>query len=268
MKRRPTVNPFPALFILGFAIISLIIILYKAPVKHRPRPEGVVAFVIDDWGYSLNNLDSLFQIDRPVTLAVLPHLLYSEKISEKVRGYNRGYDIILHLPLESKSGKASERDTIRRNMKKDRALSILKSDIDAVPGAIGVSNHQGSRATENRETMKIILEELKKRNLFFLDSRTTPVSVCGSISAKIGLRYAERDVFLDLAQKKDEKQYRAYVRKQIRELINVAKAKGSAIGIGHDKKITLEVIKESIPDIEKENIKIVPLRKLVGRYEK
>jgi len=266
VKRRPTVNPFPVLFILGFAIIFLIIILYKAPTK--PRPEGVVAFVIDDWGYSMNNIDLLFQIDRPVTLAVLPHLLYSEKISEKARERGSGYDIILHLPLESKSGKAPERDTIRRNMKKDRVLSILKSDVDAVPGAIGVSNHQGSKATENKETMKIILEELKKRNLFFLDSRTTPVSACGNIAAKIGLRYAERDVFLDLAQKKDEKQYRAYIRKQIKELVNIAKAKGSAIAIGHDKKLTLEVIKESIPDIEKENIKIVPLKKLIGRHEK
>jgi uncharacterized protein len=268
VKRRPTVNLFPILFILGFAIISLIIILYKAPTKSRPRPEGVVAFVIDDWGYSLNNIELLFQIDRPVTLAVLPHLRYSEKISEKVREYGKGYDVILHLPLESKSGKASERDTIRRNMKKDKALSILKSDIDAVSGAIGVSNHQGSKATENKETMKIILDELKRRNLFFLDSRTTPVSVCSDIAAKIGLRYAERDVFLDLSQKKDEKQYKAYVRKQIRELINIAKTKGSAIAIGHDKKLTLEVIKESIPDIEKESIKIVPLKKLVGRYEK
>ncbi len=105
-------------------------------------------------------------------------------------------------------------------------------------------------------------------DLFFLDSRTTPVSVCGKISGKIGLGYAERSVFLDLAQKKEEKQYKAYVKKQIRELINIAKAKGSAIAIGHDKRFTLEVIKDSIPDIEKENIKIVPLKTLVGKYEK
>jgi hypothetical protein len=153
-------------------------------------------------------------------------------------------------------------------MEKSRILSILRADIESMSGAIGVSNHQGSRATENKEVMKTILEELKKRNLFFLDSRTTPVSVCGSISRKIGLRYAERSVFLDLAQKKEGKQYKAYIKKQIRELINIAKVRGSAIAIGHDKKITIEAIRESIPDIEKENIKIVPLKKLIGKYEK
>ena len=264
MKRHPPPNIFPILIVLAFAIIFLIIILYRTPVE----TEAQVAFVLDDWGYSLNNVDALFRIDRPVTLAVLPHLRYSKEISDRVIKYGRNYDIILHLPLESKSGKTPERDTIRRNMEKSRVLSILKADIESVPGVIGVSNHQGSRATENKEIMKIILEELKKRNLFFLDSRTTPISICGNVSRKIGLRYAERSVFLDLGQKKEEKQYRAYIKKQIRELIKIAKTKGSAIAIGHDKKLTLEVIKDSISDIEKENIKIVPLKKLIGKYEK
>ena len=92
--------------------------------------------------------------------------------------------------------------------------------------------------------------------------------MCGNIAGKIGLRHAERSVFLDLGQKKDEKQTRAYIKKQIKEQINIAKIRGSAIAIGHDKKLTIEVIKESIPDIEKGNIKIVPLKNLVGKYEK
>ena len=266
MKHSPTKYIFPILLILAVVIIVFIIILNKVPAK--PRHEVQVAFVLDDWGYSLDNIDALFQIDRPVTLAVLPHLRYSKEISDRVQKYGRGYDLILHLPLESKSGKASERDTIRRDMQKERVLSILKDDIESVPGIIGVSNHQGSRATENRETMEIILEELKKMDLFFLDSRTTPVSVCGNISRKIGLKYAERSVFLDLAQKKEEKQNRAYIKKQIKELINIAKIRGSAIAIGHDRKLTIEVIKDSVPEIEKENIKIVPLEKLVERHEK
>jgi len=133
VKRRLSQNIVPVLLVLAVAIIFLIIILYKAPIK----AEAQVAFVLDDWGYSLNNVDALFQIDRPVTLAVLPHLRYSKEISDRVIKYGRGYDIILHLPLESKSGKAPERDTIRRNMEKNRVLSILKDDIESIPGIIG-----------------------------------------------------------------------------------------------------------------------------------
>jgi len=79
---------FPVLLILAVAIISFIIILYKAPGK--PRPEARVAFVIDDWGYSLNNIDALFQIQRPITLSILPHLRYSKEISEKGAHNQRG----------------------------------------------------------------------------------------------------------------------------------------------------------------------------------
>lgn len=265
MKHGLSKNIFLLALILIFAIVVSVIILYRAP--HRGS-QGQIAFVIDDWGYSLNNIDILQEIDRPVTLAILPHLRYSQEISEMARKHGDKYDVILHLPLESKSGKAQEQDTIRRNMKKERVLSILNDDIGGVSGIIGVSNHQGSKATENKDTMKIILEELKKRKLFFLDSRTTPVSVCGDISGKIGLRHAERDVFLDLVQKKEERQYRDYIKKQIKNLIAIARIKGSAIAIGHDKKLTLEVIKESIPDIEKENIKIVPLKILMRRHGK
>lgn len=267
-RRKSSIKIFPIFVILSLAAVFFAVILNRAPHRRVPVPVAQIAFVIDDWGYSLHNTDALFQIDRPVTLAVLPHLRYSKEISDSARRHGEMYDVILHLPLESKSGRSAERDTIRRNMKKDRVLAILNDDIEGAPGLIGVSNHQGSKATESSETMGIILEELKKRDLFFLDSRTTPVSVCGKIAAKIGLRHAERDVFLDLAQTKDENQYRIYIKKQIKELIRIAKAKGSAIAIGHDKKLTLEVIKESVSSIEKEGIKIVPLKKLAVRHEK
>jgi hypothetical protein len=148
-------------------------------------------------------------------------------------------------------------------MKKDRILSILNADIEDIPGIIGVSNHQGSRITEDRVVMRAILEELKKQRLFFLDSRTSPVSVCANLAKNIGVKYAERSLFLDLTQKKGEAQSKAYTKRQIRELIKIAKYKGAAIGIGHDKKITLEAIKEIIPEMEKEHVRIVPLKELV-----
>lgn len=259
MKRRSDANIFPVIVVILIVIIALTVVIHKRKPA-PPKVELKVAFVIDDWGYNLYNIGMIPQIDRPITLAVLPNLRYSKRISEEARKYGQMYDVILHLPLESKSGTSQEPNTIKRSMKKERMLSILENDIESVPGIIGVSNHQGSRATENKEMMKTILGELKKRDLFFLDSRTTPVSVCRNICQKIGLRYAERDVFLDLTLKKDQVQYRYYIKKQIRELINIAKARGRAIGIGHDKKLTLEVIKESIPDIEKEGIRIAPLK--------
>ena len=92
---------------------------------------------------------------------------------------------------------------------------------------------------------------------------TTPNSACPGIARDIGLRYAQRDVFLDLTDQTDMEHFESYIRKQIQELADVAIENGRAIGVGHNKKITLEVIKDSIPGLEKQGIKIVPLKELV-----
>jgi len=107
--------------------------------------------------------------------------------------------------------------------------------------------------------MRIILAELKKRGLFFLDSRTTPNSVVPNVAREIGIKHAVRDVFLDLGEGKSE----LYVRKQIEKLAAVAVQKKRAIGIGHNKMATLKAIKDSIPYLEKQGIEIVPLKELV-----
>lgn len=241
-----------------FAISALIIIFY---IGTRP-PGARVAFVIDDWGYNDRNIDLLFEIERPVTISILPNLRYSNYVAEAVSKGGKNYDIILHLPLEAKSDEAPEVNTIRCNMKKESVVSILDKDIKDIPGIIGVSNHQGSKATEDERVMRIILGELKNKGLFFLDSLTTPDSVCQDIAGNIKLKFARRDVFLDLTDQTDLRHFESYIKRQIQELASIAVKEGSAIGIGHNKRTTLKVIKNMIPVLEKQGIKVVPLKEL------
>jgi len=249
------------IFIAGSIIFAILGLIFIFNIANRPK--AVVAFVIDDWGYNQRNIDIISETQIPLTIAILPNLRYSDDIAEAVRKNSKMCDIMLHLPLESKSNRAAEIDTIRCNMEKDEVLSILEKDIDSLPGLIGVSNHQGSKATEDEALMRVVLTYLKKRRLFFLDSQTTTNSACPGIARDIGLRYAERDVFLDITDQTDMEHFEFYIRKQIKELADVAVENGRAIGIGHNKKITLEVIKDSILGLEKQGIKIVPLKELI-----
>lgn len=244
--------------IIIFVILGLSIILYRGS-----KPKGLVAFVIDDWGYNRKNIDLVFQIERPLTISILPNLRYSNFIAEAAGKNGKIYDIILHLPLESRSNRAAEINTIRCNMEEGEILSILEENIKSVPGLIGVSSHQGSKATEDERVIGVILGELKKKRLFFLDSATTPDSVCFGLARDIKLKFAQRDVFLDLTDQTDLENFETYIRGQIQELASIAMKQGSAIGIGHNKRVTLKVIKDIIPELEEQGIKIVPLRELV-----
>jgi len=220
----------------------------------RPYIKGKIAIVIDDWGNNLNNLGIMEQIRYPLTAAVLPNDKYSKRIAEALRA--KGFEVILHLPMEPQENYGLEKDTIMASSSKAQILDILERDLSSLGYPKGVSNHMGSRATSDLRTMGIIFGELKKRKLYFLDSFVISKSVCLELARKMNLACLRRDVFLDNISE------RGYIRRQIHILKAKARARGFAIGIGHDRKATLEVLKEVMPEISREGYKFVFLSEL------
>jgi hypothetical protein len=211
--------------------------------------KGKIAIVLDDWGYNSNNLSSIKQIKAPLTLAILPNLNYSKSVSRELR--KLGFEIILHLPMEPKENLRLEKDTIKVSMQESKIKSILMKDLENISFAKGLSNHMGSMATSDINTMRIIFSELKKRNLYFLDSFVIAQSVCQRLAYDTGVRFAKRDIFLDNSNDPRE------IKSQLLKLKARARLNGYAIGIGHDRKNTLMVLKEAIPEMEKEGYKFV-----------
>ncbi|MCM8783356.1 MAG: divergent polysaccharide deacetylase family protein [Candidatus Omnitrophica bacterium] len=226
----------------------------KVPVSYK---KAKVAIVIDDFGYNIRNIDSWLNFDRPITFSILPNLSYSTQIASLAN--DKGREIILHLPLEPKDeeAEAQEKFTITTSMPQKEILKILESAIKSVPNIKGVSNHQGSRATEDKKVMGIVLKELKKRNFYFLDSLVTNNSVCREIASSLNLKFVQRDVFLDNVDDVE------YIKNQLNKLARIAQTKGFAIGIGHVHLKTLEALKEASPFLEEEGIEFVYLSELL-----
>lgn len=239
----------------------------KKLLKHeRIKPvsimgRGRIAIVLDDWGYNINNLSTLSDIKAPITIAVFPNLPYSKQVAQAA--LSQGHQVIEHLPLESKSNEHPEKDTLYCNMDEREIIAKLKQMLASVPGISGVNNHQGSKATEDARMMGIILSELKNENLFFLDSFTTNRSICQNVAKTVGVKYARRDVFIDIPDSKFKNEdLRTYIKGQLDKLCGVALKRGYAIGIGHDRKVTLDVLKSAIPQLKKKGIKLVFLSEL------
>ncbi len=240
------------------AIILLAVLIFSLrPKKIKPAVpavKGRIAIVLDDWGYNRVDLDMVEEIKYPLTLAILPNISYSRQAAEELA--SRGFEIILHLPMEPQEKYGLEKNTVMVSLDKARILEILNKDLASVPYAKGVSNHMGSRATSDSKTMEIIFGELKKKGLYFLDSFVTAKSVCSRQARKMHLVCFRRDVFLD------NKQEPNYIKRQLNQLKLKARAQGFAVGIGHDHKITLEVLKEALPQLSKEGYKLVYLSEL------
>lgn len=223
--------------------------------RTRISQEPKIAIVLDDFGYSLNNVNKLLNIKQPVTFSILPNLQYSGKVAE-IAGNNK-YETILHLPMESKADyRHAEKGTISVTMTDEEILSRLRKALASVPGVKGVSNHQGSRATEDKRVMRTIMKYLKNKNLYYLDSKSTSDSVCEKTSDVLGERFAKRDVFLDNSSDPD------YIENQMVLLKEIALRRGYAVGIGHDRKNTIKVLSRVMPKMAEEGIEFVFLSKL------
>lgn len=256
MKKETIFKTIIAVLLLVIIIMAVFIIVSR-PKKIEPlavKVKGRIAIVIDDWGYNLKNMPIAERIKYPLTAAILPNLRYSSRAARQL--HEDGFEVILHLPMEPKEKYRLEKNTILTSMDEQTIRKIMDSALASVVFAKGVSNHQGSRATEDRRTMEIILKELKKRHIFYLDSFVTSKSVCFDLAHKMHLPIAKRDIFLD------NKEDPIYIKQQINKLKTRARMHGEAIGIGHDRKNTLEVLSEVMPELAKEGYKFVFLSEI------
>jgi polysaccharide deacetylase 2 family uncharacterized protein YibQ len=231
--------------------------LYSKPeaLKIGLRPK--VAIVIDDLGGENQISQEILHWDLPLTFSVLPFTPHAKTIA--LEAQRKGKEVILHLPMEPhgypkiKPGEGA----LLEKMDEERLLQQLSKDIETIPGIKGVSNHMGSRLMEDPEKMRIILSELKRRGLFFLDNRTTPQTIALQTANALGLKAMERSLFLDNSQNEKD------VKEQLEKLIRIAISKGKAIGIGHPHPSTIKSLKEMIPKMQEKGIDIVPLSALM-----
>lgn len=215
-----------------------------------------VAVIFDDAGGSLEDLEEILAIGRPVTVAVLPGLRYSKEVAGRARA--AGLDVFLHLPIEpDDSSKRLGPGGITSAMNDEEIAAAVRADLATVPGAIGVNNHMGSSGTTDERVMRAVLQVVKEHGLIFVDSVTSDRSVAVSVAEEMGIPTGRRHVFLDNA---DEP---AAIRAQLRRLIAVARRRGVAIGIGHAQRLTPAVLKEMLTEFDRQGIQLVPVSVLL-----
>jgi polysaccharide deacetylase 2 family uncharacterized protein YibQ len=233
------------------------VIAGREPAAKR-GPRGQVALIMDDMGNSLDTLDALIALKRPVTVSVLPYSAHAAETARIAR--ENGLEVLLHLPLESVNNHEDMAQTegmIVAAMTEPAIVAAFEASFDRVPFAAGTNNHMGSRFTAERDLMRAILRPIKERGLFFVDSRTTAKTVGLDEARKMGVPAAERDVFLDA----DED--RGRIRGRLIELFQKARKKGRAIGICHPFPETLAVLKSTFQLVDVYNLEAVPVSKLV-----
>jgi uncharacterized protein len=227
---------------------------------HATLPLGTegprLALILDDLGYDRAAADALLALPFPLTVSVLPHLPLSTEVAEEA--YRRGHEVLLHLPMESEAdGAKPENVELRVGMSAGQVESNLAGMLDTVPHAVGVNNHQGSRATADSTLMAALMPALRRRRLFFIDSRTTASTVAYEVAERSGVAAASRKVFLD------DTATREAILAQLDLAARDALRDGSAIAIGHPRPATLRALTDGVPRIEARGVRLVFVSEIV-----
>ncbi len=220
----------------------------------RPR----IAIVIDDMGWELPIAQDLLALKHPLSFAVLPQAPYQLQIAEAAQQHKR--ELLLHLPMEPHGYPQVNPgpNALLSHMDSNQMVTLVQTALQALPQGVGVNNHMGSSLTENAQAMRIVMRELKQRNLFFLDSRTSADSRAYQIAREMGIPTAKRHVFLDNTVQQ------AHISDQLHRLADMASQQGYAIGIGHPYPETLRALKHTLPIIRQAGVRIVPISRLVN----
>ncbi|HKJ67420.1 MAG TPA: divergent polysaccharide deacetylase family protein [bacterium] len=222
--------------------------------------QAVVGIIIDDFGYVKNGLVSEFmELGRAITISIIPGLPYSTEIAEMAA--SRGVEPMIHMPMEPEeyTAQAEDQFILLQDMSSREIINRLSRAFQEIPNAVGLNNHQGSLFTQNPNLMQTVLHMLRDRGMYFVDSYTSPRSIGDELASRLGLIHGRRTVFLD------NQEDSTYIHQQLGELVNHAEQNGVAIGIGHARHKTLEVLQREIPLYETQGVRFARISEVVRR---
>lgn len=214
-----------------------------------------VSIIIDDLGYRVTD-SNVLSLPGAITLAILPHTPYGKMIAQK--GHSKNLDIILHIPMEAENGKFLGPGGLTSQMEQDTINYHLAAAFKEIPFAIGINNHMGSLLTQLEEPMEWVMNDLKKRNVIFVDSVTSRDTKAEFIAKKYGIPTLHRHIFLD------NKLNHKYISAQFSKLIETAKRNQIAVAIAHPHPETISALQKLIPLLEQQNVSLVSASTLVN----
>lgn len=225
---------------------------YAVPVPDAPEDAPMIAIVIDDLGLNRSLTRATLSLPAPITASFLSYADDLPEQTEKAR--LNGHELLLHAPMEPLNPRFDPGpDALRSEMSIEEITRNLEKMLNSFNGYVGINNHMGSKFTSDKQAIAVVMDELEKRGLLFLDSLTSGKSMAWKQARDRHIPYAVRDVFLDNAHNEED------ILKQLALLEKHALKSHTAVAIGHPHKETINALKKWIPQAKAKGFVFVPI---------
>ncbi len=215
-----------------------------------------VAIILDDMGHHHERGRQALALPADVTFAFLPYAPFAAELAEEAHAARR--EVMVHMPMANVSAKPIGPGGLVPELDRDDFLALVDQAMSRVPFARGINNHMGSYLTQQPREMQWLMTDLKRRNLFFVDSRTTPATVASRIARSSMVSTSSRDIFLDNELDADA------IDTAFQSLIQRAKRMGSAIAIGHPHAETIAYLENALPLLQEQGSRVTPVSHLIA----
>ena len=240
------------------SLIILLITLMQSPSCFAEKT-GVLAIVLDDMGYSLNDFQAL-SLPTEITFSILPFTPQGKSLAEKA--HQQGRSLLLHIPMQAKSSNNKlGKGALMSDMQEKEFKAVLKRSLHTLPYAQGINNHMGSTLTEQIEPMRWTMEVLQTQGLYFLDSRTTTQSIAESTAKILGIPALRRHVFLDNIKTEQA------MNEQFQRAIQLTQYNKAVVIIAHPYPETLRFLQQQF-NKPTANFKLITLNRLIPEAQR
>jgi polysaccharide deacetylase 2 family uncharacterized protein YibQ len=235
--------PWRALF------VALGLLLAGSAASAQP---AYLSLIIDDLGNDPERDRHVLELPGPVAMAILPDAPYATSLARQA--HRAGRTILVHMPMAPADGPYAWLP----HQPPFVWLERLEGALRQVPHASGLNNHMGSRMTTDEAAMNLLMPELQRRHMFFVDSRTTAATVAAAQAQRINLASLSRDLFLD------HDSHPEAVAAAFQRGVEIARRQGSVVMIGHPHASTLAVLQRELPKLAEQGIEWIDLPMMIA----
>ena len=233
--------------------------IYARPFDRTDkRPK--IAIVLYGIGPSASAMRAAIQgLPGPITLAFSP---YADKLSIGLATARAaGHETLLMIPMEPSNYPQFDPGPkgLLTSLKPEDNVSRLEWMLARTAGYVGVTSFMGSRFTREHRQMSAILQQLRRRGLLYLESRTTAANLIGEIAKTARVPFAANALFID------QRASRPAIDSQLQEIERLAQKLGQAIGMAYPYPVTLERLSAWSRDVGKRGFVLAPVSALTVR---
>ena len=230
----------------------------RGPSAGDSRPR--IALMISELGLrSRVTQRAIADLPAPVALAFSPYGSNLDDWGRRAR--EMGHEIFIMVPMEPVNYPRDDPGPLALLVEQtaQQNISLLRSSLAQMTGYAGVVNHMGSRFTAASDSLRPILEDIKKRGLMFVDSRASQYSRAARMADALSMAVAVNNRYVDNSISSED------IAAQLQQLENQARTAGAAMGIGRPYPVTLEAVKLWAAGLSERGFVLVPVTAIANR---